>query len=45
MKVILKIIMFVCRPFFDCYRMAEHRLNTIDVNEKCELYLKEMKND
>lgn len=45
MKVVLKLIMSVCHPFFDCYRMAEHRLNTIDANEKCELYLKEMKND
>ena len=45
MKVIFKLIMFVWRPFFECYRMTEHRLNTIDANEKCELYLKEMKND
>ena len=40
MKVIFKLIMFVCRSFFDCYRM-----NIIYANEKCELYLKEMKND
>ena len=45
MKVIFKLIMFVCRSFCDCYRMTEHRLNTIYSNEKCELYLKEMKND
>ena len=45
MKVIFKLIMFVCRSFFDCYRMTEQRLNTIYTNEKCELYLKEMKND
>ena len=40
MKVILKLIMFVCCPYFECYRM-----NTIYENEKCDLYLKEMKND
>ena len=45
MKVIFKLIMFVRRSCFDCYRMDEHRLNTIYANEKCELYLKEMKND
>ena len=45
MKVILKLIMFVRRPFFDCYRMTEQRLNTIDANEKCKLYIKEMKYD
>ena len=45
MKVILKLIMFVCRPFFDGYRMTEHLLNMIYANEKCDLYLKEMKND
>ena len=45
MKVIFKLIMFVWRPFFECYRMTENSLKTIYANEKCETYLKEMKKD